>query len=77
MTDARIWHDISSYTNSFHYCKLLSPARIMEWMYVDGLRRRDRASQNPTVFADEEEDEGVGQLLRGKAALAADVAEKQ
>ena len=21
-----------------HYCKLLSPARVMEWMYVDGLR---------------------------------------
>jgi len=23
----------------FHYCKLLSPARAMEWVYVDGLRR--------------------------------------
>lgn len=22
----------------YHYCKLLSPARVMEWMYVDGLR---------------------------------------
>ena len=22
----------------FHYCKLLSPARSMEWLYVDGLR---------------------------------------
>lgn len=22
----------------FHYCKLLSPARAMEWLYVDGLR---------------------------------------
>ena len=21
-----------------HYCKLLSPARVTEWMYVDGLR---------------------------------------
>jgi len=23
----------------FHYCKLLSPARAMEWVYLDGLRR--------------------------------------
>jgi len=22
----------------YHYCKLLSPARVMEWMHVDGLR---------------------------------------
>ena len=22
-----------------HYCKLLSPARCMEWIYTDGLRR--------------------------------------
>lgn len=25
-------------TAGFHYCKVLSPARAMEWMYVDGLR---------------------------------------
>ncbi len=22
----------------YHYCKVLSPARVMEWVYVDGLR---------------------------------------
>jgi hypothetical protein len=22
----------------FHYCKLLSPARAMEWVFTDGLR---------------------------------------
>lgn len=25
-------------SRGFHYCKLLSPARAMEWIYVDGLR---------------------------------------
>ena len=25
-------------TAGFHYCKVLSPARVVEWMYVDGLR---------------------------------------
>lgn len=26
------------FSRGFHYCKLLSPARAMEWIYVDGLR---------------------------------------
>jgi len=26
-------------TRGVHYCKLLSPARAMEWIYVDGLRK--------------------------------------
>lgn len=24
--------------SGFHYCKVLSPARAMEWMHVQGLR---------------------------------------
>ena len=27
-------------TRGFHYCKVLSPARSMEWMFVDGLREK-------------------------------------
>ena len=31
-------------TAGFHYCKLLSPAKAMEWIYVDGLRMYDSLS---------------------------------
>ncbi|KAJ3268551.1 hypothetical protein HDV01_002590 [Terramyces sp. JEL0728] len=26
-------------SNGYHYCKVLSPARVMEWIYSDGLRK--------------------------------------
>ncbi|GAB5036118.1 Hypothetical protein NocV09_03400220 [Nannochloropsis oceanica] len=51
-----VWHvrapalvtDVSAHiypdSAGYHYCKLLSPARALEWMYVDGLRRYDRQS---------------------------------
>ncbi len=26
--------------SGFHYCKLLSPARALEWMYIDGLKNK-------------------------------------
>ena len=31
----------------FRYCKLLSPARAMEWIYVDGLRRHMPLGEHP------------------------------
>jgi hypothetical protein len=30
----------SSATAGIHYCKVMSPARVMEWMYIDGLRNK-------------------------------------
>ena len=28
-------------TVGYHYCKILSPARAMEWIYIDGLKVTD------------------------------------
>eukprot|EP00300_Choanocystis_sp_HF-7_P020183 c20527_g6_i1.p1 GENE.c20527_g6_i1~~c20527_g6_i1.p1 ORF type:complete len:234 (+),score=63.97 c20527_g6_i1:45-704(+) len=32
--------DANPYGAGNHYCKLLSPARVVEWVYTDGLRSR-------------------------------------
>lgn len=32
-----------------HYCKLLSPARVLEWVYVDGLRDHYSVNQTTSV----------------------------
>lgn len=63
----------------FHYCKLLSPARIMEWIYVDGLRRNDRATEHPFrpdqhgggEGEEEREEDAKPWLLRGGAGAVA------
>ena len=35
-TSTTFWLPI---VRGFHYCKIISPARVMEWYYVDGLRQ--------------------------------------
>jgi predicted glycosyl hydrolase (DUF1957 family) len=43
---AHVYPDSSGY----HYCHLLSPARALEWIYVDGLRRKDGINERKEVY---------------------------
>jgi hypothetical protein len=36
----------------FHYCKILSPARALEWMMVDGMRKQ-RSIKDQVVVSDQ------------------------
>ena len=42
-TPTNYWLQLAA---GYHYCKLLSPARSIEWMYVDGLRLHDSLSSS-------------------------------
>ena len=42
-----VFGKISSYVPGFHYCKLISPAFVMEWIYTDSVR--DKLGWGSTV----------------------------
>lgn len=46
--------DTTSHTNpGSHYCKLLSPARALDWMMTDSLKRPAGLSSEPTLLSSE------------------------
>ena len=49
----------ASEARGFHYCKLLSPYRAVEWIYIDGLFDRDGMKSSMV----EEMDEKIEQMF--------------